>query len=137
VRDIVIDPKYLDITVPAGLEFSHPTKRKHTVLAYIIEGKGYFCMEKKPFSYEMEGINYFDLKRNPYLENGDLVLFGEGDQIIVSTEGEHVRFLLISGKPIGEPVAWYGPIVMNMQDELRIAFEELDNNTFIKHERSY
>jgi redox-sensitive bicupin YhaK (pirin superfamily) len=56
---------------------------------------------------------------------------------MISTEGEHVRFLLISGKPIGEPIAWYGPIVMNTQDELRIAFEELDNETFIKHKRSY
>ncbi len=137
VRDIVTDPEYLDITVPAGLEFAHPTKRKHTVLAYIIEGKGYFCKEKKPFSYEMEGINYFDMKQDPCLVNGDLVLFGDGDQVMVSTEGEHVRFLLISGKPIGEPVAWYGPIVMNTQDELRIAFEKLDNETFIKHKRSY
>lgn len=137
VRDIVTDPEYLDITVPAGLEFSHPTKHKHTVLAYVIEGKGYFCKEKKIFSYEMEGINYFDMKRDPFLENGDMVLFGEGDQVMISTEGEHVRFLLISGKPIFEPVAWYDPIVMNTQDELRIAFEELDNGTFIKHKRSY
>jgi len=85
----------------------------------------------------MEGINYFDMKQAPFLVNGDLILFGDGDQVMVSTEGEHVRFLLISGKPIREPVAWYGPIVMNTQDELRIAFEELDNKTFIKHKRSY
>jgi redox-sensitive bicupin YhaK (pirin superfamily) len=135
VRDIVIDPEYLDITVPAGSEFVHPTKRGHTVLAYVIDGKGYFCKEKKPFSYDMEGANYFDIKRDPFLANGDLVLFGDGDQVMVSTEGDSVRFLLISGKPIGEPVAWYGPIVMNTRDELRIAFEEYNNGTFIKQQK--
>ena len=105
------------------------------MLAYVIEGKGYFCKEKEPFSYEMEGINYFDMKRDPFIENRDLVLFGEGDQIVVSTEGDHVRFLLISGKPIGEPIAWYGPIVMNTNEELRIAFEEYSNGTFIKQQK--
>jgi redox-sensitive bicupin YhaK (pirin superfamily) len=133
VQDIVTDPEYLDITVPAGSEYSHPTKKGHKVLAYIIEGKGYFCKEKEPFSYEMEGINYFDMKLDPLLENRDLVLFDDGDQVVVSTEGDGVRFLLISGKPISEPVAWYGPIVMNTREELRIAFDELDSGTFIKN----
>jgi redox-sensitive bicupin YhaK (pirin superfamily) len=132
VRDIVIDPEFLDVTVPARSEFTHPTKRGHTVFAYVIDGKGYFCKEKRPFSYEMESINYFDMKRDPFLVNGDLVLFNDGDQVMVSTEGDPVRFLLISGKPIGEPIAWYGPIVMNTNDELRIAFEEYNNGTFIK-----
>jgi len=73
-------------------------------LAYVIEGKGYFCKEKK---YFLRNGRYqlFDMKRDPFLENGDMVLFGEGDQVMISTEGEHVRFLLISGKPIFEPVA--------------------------------
>jgi quercetin 2,3-dioxygenase len=132
VQDIVTDPEYLDITVPAESEFSHPTKRGHTVFVYVIEGKGYFCKEKEPFSYDMEGVNYFDMKRDPFLENGDIVLFDDGDQVIVSTDRDYVRFLLISGKPIGEPIAWYGPIVMNTNDELRIAFEEYNNGTFIK-----
>lgn len=132
VQDIVTDPEYLDITVPAKSEFSHPTKRGHTVFVYVIEGKGYFCKEKEPFSYDMEGVNYFDMKRDPFLENGDIVLFDDGDQVIVSTDRDYVRFLLISGKPIGEPIAWYGPIVMNTNDELRIAFEEYNNGTFIK-----
>jgi quercetin 2,3-dioxygenase len=135
VRDIVIDPEYLDISVPAGSEFVHPTKRGHTVLVYVFDGKGYFCKEKKPFSYDMEGANYFDIKRDPFLTNGDLVLFGDGDQVMVSTEGDSVRFLLISGKPIGEPIAWYGPIVMNTRDELRIAFEDYSNGTFIKPQK--
>ena len=136
VRDVVIDPEYLDITVPARSEFTHPTKLEHTVFAYVINGKGCFCQEKKPFSYEMEGLNYFNMKADPFLSNGDLVLFTEGDQVMVSTEEDPVRFLLISGKPIGEPIAWYGPIVMNTRDELRVAFEEYGNGTFIKHKKS-
>ena len=118
--------------VPAGTEFTHPTKPGHTVFAYVIEGKGRFCREENPFDYEVEGVNYFDLQRNPFVDNGSLVLFGDGERLVVSTEEEPVRFLLISGKPIGEPVAWYGPIVMNTADELRIAFEEYQNGTFIR-----
>lgn len=76
------------------------------------------------------------MKRDPFLVNGDLALFGAGDQIIVSTKEDPVRFLLISGKPINEPIAWYGPIVMNTNDELRIAFEEYNNGTFIKHKKN-
>jgi len=133
VRDIVIDPEYLDVTVPARSEFLHPTKRGHNVFAYVIDGKGYFCQEKDPFSYEIEGINYFDMDREPYVSNETIVLFEDGDQVMVSTEGEAVRFLLVSGRPIGEPVAWYGPIVMNSEEELQVAFKEYQNGTFIKH----
>lgn len=135
VRDIAIDPEYIDVTVPARSEFTHPTKRGHTVFAYVIEGKGYFCKEKNPFSYEIEGANYFDIQRDPFISNKTLVLFDDGDQMMVSTEDDSVRFLLISGKPIGEPVAWYGPVVMNTEDELRIAFEEYRNGTFIKQKK--
>jgi redox-sensitive bicupin YhaK (pirin superfamily) len=135
VEDIVIDPEYLDINVPAEAEFIHPTKPGHTVFAYIVEGKGYFCKEKDPFTYEVEGVNYFDIERDPFLSSENLILFGDGDQVMVSTADEPVRFLLISGKPIGEPIAWYGPIVMNSQEELRIAFEEYQNRTFIKETR--
>jgi redox-sensitive bicupin YhaK (pirin superfamily) len=133
VRDIITDPEYLDITVPAASEFSLATRRGHTVFSYVIEGKGYFCKEKKPFSYETQGVNYFDMQTNPIVSNRSLVLFDDGDEIEVSTDADPVRFLLVSGKPIGEPVAWYGPIVMNTQEELRIAFEEYRNGTFIKH----
>ncbi len=132
VTDIVIDPEYLDVTVPPHAEFLHSTRRGHTVFAYVIEGQGYFCQEKNPFSYEVEGVNYFDMDREPFVSNHMLVLFGDGDQIMVTTAGEAVRFLLVSGKPIGEPVAWYGPIVMNTEEELRVAFEEYENDTFIK-----
>jgi quercetin 2,3-dioxygenase len=132
VQDIMAEPVYFDVSVPPRTEHVLATKRGHTVLAYVFEGKGYFCREKKPFSYEVAGINYFDLKRDPFVNNGELVLFGDGDQVMVSTEEEPVRFLLMAGKPIEEPVAWYGPIVMNTQEELRVAFEEYRNGTFIK-----
>jgi redox-sensitive bicupin YhaK (pirin superfamily) len=132
VRDIVVDPEYLDITVPAHSEFVHATKRGYTVFAYVIDGQGFLCRERTPFSYEADGENYFDITREPYASNGTLVLFDDGDEVSVQTEDKAVRFLLISGKPIGEPIAWYGPVVMNTQKELEIAFREYQNNTFIK-----
>jgi quercetin 2,3-dioxygenase len=115
VQDIVTEPEYLDIALAANTEFTHPVKQGHTVLAYIIEGQGYFTEES-------------DL-----LNNGELVWYGDGGKINVRTTEESVCFLLISGKPIGEPVAWYGPIVMNTDEELQTAFEEYENGTFIKH----
>ena len=133
VRDIVVDPEYLDCTVPAGSEFIHPTKPGHTVFAYVIGGKAFFCKEKNPFAYEIEGANYSDIQRDAFVRNENLVLFDDGEQIVVSTEDEPVRFLLMSGKPLREPVAWYGPVVMNTKEELRIAFEEYQNGTFIKY----
>jgi quercetin 2,3-dioxygenase len=122
VRDIVIDPEYLDIAIPAGSNFSHPTKRGHTVLAYVIEGKGY--------------IGKGNMQQDTLLSDGDLILFGDGDQVTVSTKGDPIRLLLISGKPIGEPIAWHGPIVMNTEEELRTAFEDLNNGTFVKQQKS-
>ncbi|MEW6335457.1 MAG: pirin family protein [Thermodesulfobacteriota bacterium] len=136
VRDIVTDPEYLDVTVPAGEGFTRRTRPGHTVFAYVIGGRGRFGGEKDPFSYEVEGSSYFDIARSLFAADGDLVLFSDGDRIEVSTETEPIRFLLLAGKPIGEPVAWYGPIVMNTQEELRIAFEEYENGTFIKHQRA-
>ena len=135
VQDVVIDPEYLDIIVPAHSTFRHPTKPGHTVFAYIIDGQGYFCREKNPFTYEVEGSNYFDIQRDPFIGDGTLVLFDDGEEVMVFTEEHTVRFLLVSGKPMGEPVAWYGPIVMNTQEELRIAFEEYNQGTFIKYKK--
>jgi len=109
VHDIVTDPEYLDVTVMPGGTFKRPTPRGHTVLAYVIEGKGDFCRQRDPYSYAAEGANYFDLEREPLISNGHLVLFGDGQAIAVAAEEEVVRFLLISGKPIQEPIAWYGP----------------------------
>jgi len=136
VRDVVTSPEYLDVDLPPGRSFTHPTPRGHTVFAYVIGGKGAFCQKNDPYSYEEEGENYFDMKRSRLLGDRHLVLFGDGDRVSVTADVEPVRFLLISGKPIGEPIAWSGPIVMNTQEELRLAFEELDRNTFIKHSRS-
>ena len=133
VHDIKINPEYIDITVPPYTVYQHPCIAGHTVIVYVIGGHGYFCKEKKPFAYEAEGKNYFDMKTDPVADNGTLILFEDGETIHVETEEEAVRFLFISGKPLGEPVAWYGPIVMNTQEELQLAFEEYRNGTFLKH----
>jgi redox-sensitive bicupin YhaK (pirin superfamily) len=118
VKDIIIDPEYLDVAVPAKVSFKHLTKRGHTVFAYVIEGQAYFDeTEKLPIG------------------NGTVCLYTDGDRLTVTTAEESVRFLLISGKPIGEPVAWHGPIVMNSDEELQLAFEEYRNGTFIKHKK--
>jgi len=135
VQDIVIDPEYLDITVPSNSHLRYPVKGGHTVFAYIIEGKGYFDPGRDVYAYEVEGRNYFDFKRECMMGSENLILFDDGDELTISTEEKPVRFLLISGKPIGEPVAWYGPIVMNTQEELRIAFEEYENGTFIRRKK--
>jgi len=81
----------------------------------------------------VEGRNYFDIDRDPFVGDGTIVLFDDGDEIMAFTEEHEVRLLLISGKPILEPVAWYGPIVMNTQEELQIAFKEYKQGTFIKY----
>jgi redox-sensitive bicupin YhaK (pirin superfamily) len=136
VRDVVTRPEYLDVSLPAGQSFTHRTPRGHTVFAYVIGGKGVFCEQRDPYSYQAVGENYFDMQRDRLIGDGHLVVFDDGDEISVSTEKEDVRFLLISGKPIREPIAWYGPIVMNTQQELRVAFEELERGTFIKESGS-
>jgi len=116
VRDIVTDPEYLDVTVPKGATFTHPVQRGHTVFSYVVEGSA-----------------YFDTVREYLCGPETLVHYGEGDAVSITAEKEPVRFLLVSGRPIGEPVAWYGPIVMNTAEEIRIAFDEYRNGTFIKH----
>ena len=135
VQDVVIDPAYLDVTVPPHVEHVHPTSPGHTVFAYVFQGKACFCNEKDCFSYDAEGANYVDLRRSPWVANHSLILFDDGDSLVVSTEDEAVRFLLVSGKPIREPVAWYGPIVMNTREELRVAFDEYDNGSFIRSKK--
>jgi redox-sensitive bicupin YhaK (pirin superfamily) len=118
VKDIVTDPEYLDVTVPADSSFLHTIKRGHTAFAYVVDGNGYFDGSREIFGAE------------------NLIAFDDGDEVSVTTEKTPVRFLLISGKPIGEPVAWYGPIVMNTQEELDIAFTEYENGTFLKHQET-
>jgi redox-sensitive bicupin YhaK (pirin superfamily) len=132
VRDIMIDPEYLDITLPPTSHLKYPVKKGHTAFAYVIDGQGYFDEGRDSYAYEAEGANYFDFKRECLIGPENLVIYGDGTEVIISTENTQVRFLFISGKPIEEPVAWYGPIVMNTQEELRVAFEEYQNGTFIK-----
>jgi redox-sensitive bicupin YhaK (pirin superfamily) len=132
VQDVVIDPEYLDVQVPPGAEFKYPVQAGHTVFAYVITGKGCFEPARDPYGFEVEGRNYFDFKRDYLIAPESLVIFGDGDELNILTEDDGVRFLLISGKPIGEPVAWHGPIVMNTQEELRVAFDEYQRGTFLK-----
>jgi redox-sensitive bicupin YhaK (pirin superfamily) len=135
VRDIVTDPEYLDVRLTPRSKFLHTVKPGHTVFAYVIDGKGYFDQARDPYAYEIQSANYFDFKRNCLIGPESLILFDDGDQVTFTTADDAVRFLLVSGKPIREPVAWYGPIVMNTQEELRIAFEEYEKGTFIKSEK--
>ncbi len=135
VRDVVIDPEYLDITVPPETALTFPAKPGHSVFAYLIDGRAYFEQERDAYSYEVEGANYFDFKRECLIGPESAILFQDGDELAISTEKSPVRFLLISGRPLREPVAWYGPIVMNTRAELRKAFEEYEKGTFLKHAR--
>ncbi|CAG0962599.1 MAG: pirin family protein [Candidatus Methanoperedens sp.] len=116
VQDIVVDPEYLDITMAPGAEFEHGIKRGYRVFAYVIKGSGFFDADKKKS-----------------ISNEHLIIFKDGDNIKITAGDRSLRFLLVSGKPIGEPVAWAGPIVMNTQEELDIAFEEYRKGRFIKH----
>lgn len=134
VRDIVTDPEYIDVSLPAGTTFIHPVSAGHTAFAYVIEGSAYFDEERNPYAHEVIGSNYFDFKRDCLFGAESLIVYeSPGDEIKIKSEESPVRFLLVSGRPIGEPVAWYGPIVMNTQEELQVAFDEFEKGTFIKH----
>ena len=135
VRDVVIDPEYIDVTVPAKSEFTHAITRGHSAFAYVIEGSGIFCGGQEPFSHDVVGSGRFDDDPGPSVGNGTVVLFEDGDEITVEADGNGMRFLLVSGRPLGEPVAWRGPVVMNTREELRTAFEEYEQGTFIKKSR--
>jgi len=115
VRDIVADPEYLDVSVDPDAIFSHPVKEGYTALAYVIGGDG-----------------TFDPQEGHPVMNRDLILFGEGPSITARSFKKGFRFLFFSGKPIHEPVAWRGPIVMNTTEELLQAFREYQDGTFIK-----
>ncbi len=117
VKDIVIDPQFLDITMPKNTIFNHNVSAGHKVFAYVIDGQASFDRDKKQDIF-----------------NETLVIFEDGNKLHISTKNENVRFLLISGRPIDEPIAWQGPIVMNTQKQLETAFKEYQNNTFLKHQ---
>jgi quercetin 2,3-dioxygenase len=115
VQDIVADPEYFDVTMGPDAVFSHDVRQGYTAFAYVISGEG-----------------TFDPKDGYHVNNRDLVLFGNGLSVLGRSFGTGFRFLFFSGKPIHEPVAWRGPIVMNTTDELRVAFREYEEGTFIK-----
>jgi redox-sensitive bicupin YhaK (pirin superfamily) len=132
-QNILIKPEYLDVELPAGKTFSHTVPPDHTVFIYVIDGEAYFDPARMPFAHEAAGVNYFDMKPPSPCGNGTLVLYEKGgNNVVVSTDKHAVRFLLITGKPLYEPIAWYGPIVMNTQAELSQAFKEYEDGTFVK-----
>ena len=115
VQDLVVDTEYFDIAVSPNSEFEVSTKKGYKAFAFVFEGSGYFDAEKKNM-----------------IQTDHLAIFDDGGGIKVSTEDDPVRFLFVSGKPLNEPIAWRGPIVMNTDEELMVAFQEYRNGTFIK-----
>ena len=133
VQEIVTDPEYLDVSLPAGKTFTHAVKPGYTVFAYVVEGEAYFDAGRSAFDRETVGENYFDMAAPCVCGEGMIALYEpDGNTVLVTTDKKPVRFLLVSGKPLKEPVAWYGPIVMNTKAELRTAFDEFERGTFIK-----
>jgi redox-sensitive bicupin YhaK (pirin superfamily) len=116
VTEIEADPIYLDISIPPNFEFIHPVQSGHTAFAYVFEGRGRF------------GSN----GEGTAIDHPRLVEFGDGDHVAIRATDQHVRFLLVSGKPLNEPIARYGPFVMNTQEEIQQALEDLRNGTFVK-----
>jgi quercetin 2,3-dioxygenase len=133
VEGVAADPRYLDVSVPAGKRKTLPVELERHAFAYVFEGSGSFRSASQPFGVLTEkndGEN--DILVREQTGNRSLVLFDSGDEVTVQAGEEGIRFLLVSGKPIEEPVAWYGPIVMNTQAELQQAFAELRSGSFIK-----
>ncbi len=136
VDGIAADPRYLDISIPPGRKKALPVETTHNTFAYVFSGQGKFCNASEPLAVPTESTRWLETKPPSDVENRSLVLFDRGDEVMVEAGEDGLRFLLVSGKPFEEPVAWYGPIVMNTQDQLREAFEELEKGTFLKPHRS-
>jgi hypothetical protein len=133
VDGVAADPRYLDIFVPPGVRKTLPVETERHAFAYIFEGSGSFRAASQPFGVLTEKqVDGQEIALREQTGNRSLVLFDSGDEITVQAGGQGIRFLLVSGKPIEEPVAWYGPIVMNTQAELRQAVAELQSGTFIR-----
>jgi len=131
VEGVAADPRYLDVSVPAGARKAIPVDRTNHVFAYVFAGAGSFRDASQPHGVLNELTDARDAAASEEIGNRSLVLFDRGDQVVVQAGDEGIRFLLVSGRPIEEPVAWYGPIVMNTQEELQRAFNELRAGTFI------
>ncbi|MEM1161512.1 MAG: pirin family protein [Pseudomonadota bacterium] len=134
VDGVAAEPRYLDIAVPAGVRRRFKVEVERHAFAYVFEGSGTFRDASDPFGVltEKEGPNGEELLIRETTGNRSLVVFDQGDEIVVQAGDEGIRFLLVSGKPIKEPVAWYGPIVMNTEGELRQAVRDLQSGTFIR-----
>jgi redox-sensitive bicupin YhaK (pirin superfamily) len=130
VDGIASDPSYLDVSVPPGVRKSLPVDTYRHAFAYVFEGSGTFRGASEPFGVLVEKAD--DTVVREEAGNRSLVVFDAGDEVTVQAGPNGIRFLLVSGKPLKEPVAWYGPIVMNTQGELRQALKELQDGTFIK-----
>ncbi|MBI4420570.1 MAG: pirin family protein, partial [Gemmatimonadetes bacterium] len=133
VDGVAADPRYLDIWVPPGKRKVLPVETTRHAFAYVFEGSGTFRDGSEPRGVLTEGADPTAPPVREQTGNRSLVLFDRGDEVPVQAGDEGIRFLLVSGQPIQEPVAWYGPIVMNTEDELRQAYAELRDGTFIKH----
>ena len=133
VDGVAASPQYLDISVPPGLKKHLPIETTRHAFAYVFAGSGSFRDASTPRGVQTEVVGQGDATVRSPVGDRSLVLFDSGDEIVVQAGDEGIRFLLVSGQPIEEPVAWYGPIVMNTQEELRQAFSEFQNGTFIKH----
>ncbi|WP_435229949.1 pirin family protein [Pseudopelagicola sp. nBUS_20] len=133
VDGIAADPVFLDVSIPPGVKKTLPVDTYRRAFAYVFEGEAAFADASTPTGILLEKdvagkeVNIRDLSGDRTLIN-----FGTGDEVTVQAGEEGVRFLLVSGKPIREPVAWHGPIVMNTQAELKKAFSDLRNGTFIQ-----
>jgi quercetin 2,3-dioxygenase len=134
VDGVAADPRYLDIFVAPGRRKTLPVETGRHAFAYVFEGSGTFRDASRAFGVLTEkGTGDGEILLRENVGNRSLVVFGSGDDVTVQAGDEGIRFLLVSGKPIEEPVAWYGPIVMNTNAELQQAVNELRSGTFIKH----
>jgi redox-sensitive bicupin YhaK (pirin superfamily) len=134
VDGVAADPIYLDVSVPSGKRKTLAVETTRHAFAYVFAGAGKFCNASGPLAVPTESVGWADTSPPTEADNRSLVLFDRGDEVTVQAGDEGIRFLLISGNPLEEPVAWYGPIVMNTQEQLRQAFKELEQGTFLKHQ---
>ena len=132
VDGIASEPRYLDVSIPPGVRKHLPVENSRHAFAYVFAGSGTFRDASQPHGVLTESAAS-DAPVRERTGNRSLVLFDSGDEIVVQAGDEGIRLLLVSGRPIEEPVAWYGPIVMNTEQQLREAYAELRDGTFIKH----
>jgi redox-sensitive bicupin YhaK (pirin superfamily) len=133
VDGVAADPNYLDVWVPAGKRKTLAVDTRRNAFAYVFEGSGTFRDASEPHGVLTDQPGPVERVVREQTGNRSLVLFGAGDEVTVQAGDEGIRFLLVSGKPIEEPVAWYGPIVMNTEQELEQAYRELQAGTFIRN----